>query len=167
MGEVQWLVAVAHVDINLGQGVAGEPSRLQRDGSTFERPVRSVLRCWHSAARIHPLHAIRKSAGAVGGIGDANGAWENGRIIWREGSICDDVVSSPSWIHDDSVCCGQRRPGGDEINELCETKHGGEADTSKRCVAAKTPKDECDDGDDVPRIAGPNFSLLHFFFFTL
>ena len=57
--------------------------------------------------RIHPLHAIWEAACAVGCVSDAKGTWKYSGIIGSEGSICDDVVSSPSWINDDSVCGGQ------------------------------------------------------------
>lgn len=39
---VQWLVAVAHVEVELGEGVAGEPAGLDGDGAAFDGPFCAV-----------------------------------------------------------------------------------------------------------------------------
>jgi len=43
MRVVQRLIAVAHVDVEHGKRMAREPSRLNRDGATLQRPLCAVL----------------------------------------------------------------------------------------------------------------------------
>lgn len=50
VGVVERLVAVAHVDVEHGEGVAGEPAGLDGDGTAVDRPFGPVLRHGHAAA---------------------------------------------------------------------------------------------------------------------
>jgi hypothetical protein len=47
---VERLVAVAHVEVELGKGMAGEPAGLDRDGTAFEGPFGAVAGHGHAAA---------------------------------------------------------------------------------------------------------------------
>lgn len=47
---VKGLVAETHVDVEEGEGVAGEPARLDGDGAAFEGPFCAVGGCGHAAA---------------------------------------------------------------------------------------------------------------------
>lgn len=47
---VEGLVAVAHVDVDLGERVAGEPAGLDRHSTAFQRPFCAVPRRGHAAA---------------------------------------------------------------------------------------------------------------------
>lgn len=64
-----------------------EPPRLHTNSTTLQWPRRAICARTHTAAGIHPLHAIWKRV------------------------ICDQVVSSPSRVGNDCVCGGDAEEG--------------------------------------------------------
>ena len=84
---VRSVVAETHVDVKKGCRMALEPTGLECDRAADDWPVCSVLGQAEAAAWIHPLHAV-------------------GKLV-----VCDEVVSSPSWVCDDGVGRRQQRAG--------------------------------------------------------
>jgi len=122
---VQGLVAVAHVDVEQGKCMAGEPSGLDGDCATPNGPLCTVARHGHTAAWVHPLHAIWKAIGAsVVVVVDADGPIRNRWVGVRQGAVGVNVVSSP-WRVDDDGMCGGERPGSGDEDELGKTEHYG------------------------------------------
>jgi hypothetical protein len=72
---------------------------------------------------IHPLHAIGEAIGSILIVDSKRSGLDSGVRI-RRGSVGVDVVSSPSWVHNDCVGRGER-PAGDDKNELGESEHDG------------------------------------------
>jgi len=56
---VRWNCSQAQVHVDEGRGVALEPAWLDGDGAAADGPFGAIRGGGHSAARIHPLHAVR------------------------------------------------------------------------------------------------------------
>jgi hypothetical protein len=140
MRVVQWLIAIAHVEVELSHLMPRKPPRLKCDGAAGERPKGSVSRCGHAAACcavssrplhcdntrrtwIHPLHSIGKSIGSIFVV-DSDRAGFNSWVRVRRGSVGEDVVSSPARVRDDCVGRCERETGDDE-SELGKAEHDG------------------------------------------
>lgn len=74
--------------------------------------------------RIHPLHSVRKPICPIFVV-DTDAPWFYSRVFRRYRAIGMDVVPSPAWVDDDSVCGGERSAC-DDRNKLRETKHDGD-----------------------------------------
>lgn len=93
---VRAIGAKSEVDENLCRSVALEPARLERNGTAGHGPVGTVGRGFHTATRIHPLHAV------------------------GECLVGDQIVASPSGVDHDGV---SRSQGGTGCGEEYRGKH--------------------------------------------